>query len=91
VIHPFAFLLVRSGRNRLVRQLRRLRQPRYLVALALGLAYLWVMVMQQRPASAASDPARRLDRAGGRDGPRARGAWAWVFAAGDGAGFSPAG
>jgi hypothetical protein len=82
VIHPFAFLLVRSGRNRLVRQLRRLRQPRYLVALALGLAYLWVMVMQQRPASAASDPARAgwIELAGAMALALAV-AWAWVFAA----------
>ena len=41
MIGPLRYLAARSTRNRLVRQLRRLRTPRYALALLLGLAYLW--------------------------------------------------
>jgi hypothetical protein len=37
-----------SIRNRWLRAARRLRQPRYLLALALGLAYLWFALFSQR-------------------------------------------
>jgi ABC-2 type transport system permease protein len=46
------YLAVRSARNRIVRQVRRLRRPRYAIALLLGVAYLWAVGMRQRPASA---------------------------------------
>ena len=45
----FGYLAWRTAYNRSVRQLRQLRSPRYLVALVLGLAYLWVIAVQQRP------------------------------------------
>jgi hypothetical protein len=48
----YAYLVTRSLRNRLGWQLARLRRPRYLVALLLGLAYLYVVVFHQRPAPA---------------------------------------
>jgi ABC-2 type transport system permease protein len=35
------FVVVASTKNRLVRQVKRLRQPRYLVATAVGIAYWW--------------------------------------------------
>ncbi|MBA3346187.1 MAG: hypothetical protein H0T44_12990 [Gemmatimonadales bacterium] len=50
----FRYLVWRSARNRVARQLRQLRQPRYLAALVLGLGYLWIVVLQQRPTSLAS-------------------------------------
>jgi ABC-2 type transport system permease protein len=49
----YAYLVIRSLRNRLGRQLVRLRRPRYLIALLLGLGYLYVVVVHQRPAPAA--------------------------------------
>lgn len=45
------YLAVRSMRNRIVRQVRRLRNPRYAVALLLGVAYLWAIGVRQRPSS----------------------------------------
>ncbi|HUF36698.1 MAG TPA: putative ABC exporter domain-containing protein [Gemmatimonadales bacterium] len=82
MIGTFAYLLVRSGRNRLLRQLRRLRQPRYLAALVLGLVYLWFLVLQQRPAAPGADPARAgwIELAATVALAAAVG-WAWVFAA----------
>ncbi|HEY7613650.1 MAG TPA: putative ABC exporter domain-containing protein [Gemmatimonadales bacterium] len=46
-----AYLAVRSARNRILRQVRRLRRPRYAVALLLGVAYLWAVAARQRPSS----------------------------------------
>ncbi len=45
----FGYLVWRSAYNRVARQLGHLRSPRYLAALLLGLAYLWFMVLAQRP------------------------------------------
>ena len=81
MIGTFAYLLVRSGRNRLLRQLRRLRQPRYLAALVLGLGYLWFIVLQQRPATPGADPVRtRWIELGAALALAAAVGWAWVFA-----------
>ncbi len=52
---PLWYLAGRSIRNRLVRQIRRLRTPRYVVALLLGLAYLWFVGIYQRSTSAPPD------------------------------------
>ena len=49
------YLALYSARNRLLRQLRRLRRPRYAVALLLGLAYLWAVGVRQRPSSGPPD------------------------------------
>jgi ABC-2 type transport system permease protein len=46
------YLAWRSARNRIVRQLRQLRSPRYLAALALGVTYIWIIAVEQRPAPA---------------------------------------
>lgn len=44
VLRLVAFLLARTARNRFLAQLRRLRQPRYLVAVAAGLLWWWFYV-----------------------------------------------
>ena len=56
------YLALHSTRNRILRQVRRLRTPRYAVALLLGLAYLWVVAGRQRPSSEPPDvsPADRF-------------------------------
>ncbi len=51
MIGPLGYLAGRSARNRLVRQLRRLRTPRYALALLLGIGYLWAVAVYQRPTS----------------------------------------
>jgi hypothetical protein len=57
MIRVFGYLAWRSAHNRLARQLRHLKSPRYVAALLLGLAYLWFMVLAQRPASSATSAA----------------------------------
>ena len=52
MIRVFAYLAWRSAFNRIGRQLRQLRSPRYLAALLFGLAYLWIVAVEQRPQSA---------------------------------------
>ena len=52
MIRVFGYLAWRSAHNRVARQLRQLRSPRYLLALLLGTAYIWFMVMGQRPVPA---------------------------------------
>jgi hypothetical protein len=49
VIRVFVYLAWRSAANRLSRQLAQLRNPRYLAALAFGLAYIWIVAVEQRP------------------------------------------
>src|SRR3954453_5759241 len=48
----YGYLVTRSLRNRLTRQIARLRSPRYVLALLLGLAYLALIVGQQHSAPA---------------------------------------
>lgn len=80
MIRAFGYLIGRSARNRISRRLRRLRRPRYLVALILGLAYLWIVVVRQRPGPGSGaepawiGPAAALAVAGVM-------AWSWIFAA----------
>jgi ABC-2 type transport system permease protein len=80
VIRAFGYLLGRSAWNRLVRQLRRLRQPRYLVALVLGLAYLWFLVLRQtpHPSDAGALQARWVELIAAL-GVAGTMAWAWLF------------
>lgn len=49
--NALGYLAVHSMRNRIARQVRRLRHPRYAVALLLGVAYLWAIGVHQRPSS----------------------------------------
>ncbi len=44
----FWYLMRHSSRNRLIRQLDRLKEPRYAISLIVGLAYLWFFLFQQR-------------------------------------------
>ncbi|MDQ3137999.1 MAG: putative ABC exporter domain-containing protein [Gemmatimonadota bacterium] len=80
MIRAFLYLARRSAHNRAVRQLRRLRSPRYLVALALGLGYLWVVAVEQRPRTAPASVAgaRWLEPLGAL-GVLAAVLWGWVF------------
>lgn len=57
MIGSFAYLIVRSARNRLLSQLRRVRNPRYAIALALGLAYFWFVLLRQHTRAGAPTPA----------------------------------
>lgn len=80
MIGVFFYLARRSAWNRVARQMRRLRTPRYLIALLLGLVYLWAITEQQRSARAGSDASSsewaQLIAAVGVAGAVA---WAWVF------------
>jgi hypothetical protein len=49
VIRVFLYLAWRSTYNRVARQARQLKNPRYLAALAFGLIYLWIVAVDQRP------------------------------------------
>ena len=49
MIGVFTYLAWRSTYNRVARQARQLRNPRYLAALAFGLTYLWIVAVDQRP------------------------------------------
>lgn len=55
MIRVFGYLAWRSAHNRIVRQLRHLRSPRYVLALLFGVAYLWFMIVGQRPARVAGE------------------------------------
>jgi hypothetical protein len=80
VTRAFTYLLGRSARNRVVRQVQRLRQPRYLIALVLGLCYLWFLVVRQSPRASQAGPLEarwiELIAAVGVAGAMA---WAWLF------------
>ena len=80
MIRVFGYLAWRSAYNRIARQLRHLRSPRYVAALLLGVAYLWFMIIAQRPASSASDvaDARWLELIGALALLGAV-AWGWIF------------
>ena len=80
MIRMFGYLAWRSAHNRVARQLRHLRSPRYVAALLLGLAYLWFIVIAQRPAPATGDLAdpRWLELVGALALLGAV-AWGWIF------------
>jgi ABC-2 type transport system permease protein len=80
VIRVFIYLAWRSAYNRVVRQLRQLRSPRYLAALAFGVSYLWIVAVEQRPqpAPAAVAGARWLELLGAL-GVIGAIAWGWIF------------
>jgi len=76
----FGYLAWRSAHNRVARQLGHLRSPRYVAALLLGLAYLWFVVIAQRPTPAAGELAdpRWLELVGAIALLGAV-AWGWIF------------
>jgi ABC-2 type transport system permease protein len=80
MISAFGYLAWCSVHNRIARQLRHLRSPRYLVALILGTAYLWFIVIGQRPgSSAATAPDPRIVVLVGSLALLGAVAWGWVF------------
>jgi ABC-2 type transport system permease protein len=80
MIRVFGYLAWRSARNRIARQLRHLRSPRYLAALLLGLAYVWFMIIGQRPTAAAGEtPDPRTLELVGAVALIGAVAWGWVF------------
>lgn len=80
MIGVFAYLARRTAYNRVSRQLRQLRSPRYLAALVFGLAYLWVVAVEQRPqpAPAAVVGARWVELLGAF-GVVGAVLWGWIF------------
>jgi ABC-2 type transport system permease protein len=79
MIRVFGYLVWRSAYNRLARQVRRLRSPRYLAALLLGVAYIWFIVVSQRPSTVAADPDPRVLELVGALALLGAVAWGWIF------------
>ena len=78
---PLGYLAARSTRNRLVRQLHRLRTPRYALALLIGLAYLWYVGIGQRSGSPRADVSPETVELLAAAGVTAVLLWTWVFGA----------
>jgi len=78
VIRVFAYLAWRSAANRVTRQLRQLRSPRYLVALALGIGYLYLVAIEQRPRGSPAVGARWIELLGSL-GVVGAVLWGWIF------------
>ncbi|MEO8201688.1 MAG: putative ABC exporter domain-containing protein [Gemmatimonadota bacterium] len=56
MVSAFWYLLRHSARNRLIRQMNRMKEPRYAISLLVGLTYLWFFLFhQQRPAPASAN------------------------------------
>ena len=81
MIGPLGYLAARSIRNRLFRQLRRLRTPRYALALLLGLVYLWYIGIRQRPASQQATVSPETVELLAAAGVTAVLLWTWLFGA----------
>jgi hypothetical protein len=81
MIGSLGYLAARSTRNRLVRQLRRLRTPRYVLALLLGLAYLWYIGVRQRPMSGPTQVSSEVIELLAASGVTAVLLWTWIFGA----------
>ena len=80
MIGVFAYLTWHSAHNRISRQLRHLRSPRYLAALLLGIAYLWFMILGQRPTPTAGEmPDPEVVELLGALALMGAVAWGWVF------------
>ncbi len=80
MIAVFGYLTWRSASNRVLRQLRHLKSPRYLAALLFGAAYLWFVVIGQRPTSvpgASPDPI--IIELMGAVALLGAVAWSWIF------------
>jgi ABC-2 type transport system permease protein len=80
MIGIFGYLAWRSAYNRIARQLHHLRSPRYVAALLLGLAYIWFMIVGQRPAAAAGEmPDPHALELVGAVALIGAVAWGWIF------------
>ena len=80
MIRVFGYLAWRTAYNRVSRQIRQLRSPRYLAALVFGLAYIWIVAVEQRPqpAPAAIVGARWVELLGAF-GVVGAVLWGWIF------------
>ena len=80
MIRVFGYLAWRTAYNRVSRQIRQLRSPRYLAALVFGLAYIWIVAVEQRPqpAPAAVVGARWVELLGAF-GVVGAVLWGWIF------------
>jgi ABC-2 type transport system permease protein len=80
MIKVFGYLVWCSTRNRMARQLRHLRSPRYLAALLLGTAYLWFVILGQRrtPTGGEMPDPQVLELVGALALMGAVG-WGWIF------------
>ncbi|HET6779339.1 MAG TPA: putative ABC exporter domain-containing protein, partial [Gemmatimonadales bacterium] len=80
MIRVFGYLAWRSAYNRLARQIRHLRSPRYVAALVFGIVYLWFMVIAQRPAGTSGTIADgRWVELVGAIALLGTVAWGWIF------------
>jgi ABC-2 type transport system permease protein len=78
----FLYFMRCTGRNQVMRQVRRLRKPRYAVAAFLGLAYFYLILGGWSPRSGASEPGAPFIAAGRSIGPLFLGliaAWWWLW------------
>ena len=73
------YLAFRSTRNRVVRQVRRLRTPRYAIALLLGLAYLWAIGVRPRTGSGPPDVSPGVVELLSAAGVTLAVLWTWIF------------
>jgi len=72
------YLAIRTGANQLARRIAQLRSPRYLVALLLGAAYLWVALVRRRPGAEAEALPAAWVELGGALVLLALAAWSWI-------------
>jgi len=80
VIRVFGYLAWRSAHNRIARQLRHLRSPRYVAALVFGLAYLWFTFVAQRSGTSQHEVADgRWVELVGSIALLGTVAWSWIF------------
>jgi hypothetical protein len=82
VTGAFTYLILTSARGRIRAQLARLRNPRYAVALLLGLAYVWGVYL--RPTRSQGETSALLSGSFGALAPLAAlayVAWTWIFGA----------
>jgi len=79
VIGVFFYLVWRSAHNRLARQIRHLRSPRYVAALVFGVGYLWFMVIAQRPSNGAAIADSGWVELVGAIALLGTVAWGWIF------------
>lgn len=73
------YLALHSLRNRLTRQARRLRTPRYAIALLLGLAYLWAVGVRERPRSGPPEVAPEIVELLAAAGVTLAVLWTWLI------------
>ncbi len=84
MISALAYLVRTSTRNMIAERARRLRSPRYAVALALGLGYLWLVYFRRSSEAMQPDIAPPVMQALSTLAPVAlmfMAAWYWVFGA----------